>query len=198
VRGPSSRSKAEAQTPLEAALAVRRTARRLHSARDVARGLDRMADELTPRLEHTAPVVLAVMQGGMFAAVELARRLAFPHELDYVHLTRYRGDLRGTDVEWRVRPRPELAGRTVLVVDDILDHGTTLRELAAELTRVGVAEQLHAVLVVKNLADARARPHVDVVGITVDDVYVFGSGMDYRGYWRTLPGIYAATAEPLP
>jgi hypoxanthine phosphoribosyltransferase len=115
-----------------------------------------------------------------------------------VHLTRYRGELSGRGVEWRVRPRRELAGRTVLVVDDILDHGTTLRALIRELTRVRVAEQLHAVLVVKNVADARSRPRVDVVGIKVEDVYVFGSGMDYRGYWRTLPGIYAVTAEPLP
>jgi hypoxanthine phosphoribosyltransferase len=175
---------------------VRRTARLLHSARDVARALDRMARDLAPRLESTNPVVLAVMHGGVFSALELARRFAFPHELDYVHLTRYRGELRGRDVEWRVRPSAALAGRTVLVVDDILDHGTTLRELSAELERVGVAEQVHAVLVAKNRRDAGGRPRVDAVGVTVDDVYVFGSGMDYRGYWRALAGIYAATDEP--
>ena len=57
------------------------------------------------------------------------------------------------------------------------------------LERSGVAKQLTAVLVVKRLA--LERPSVTVSGLAVDDVYVFGSGMDYRGYWRGLPGIYA-------
>ena len=131
------------------------------------------------------------MHGGAFAALELCKRFAFPHEFDYVHVTRYRGGTRGRDLTWRARPSKALAGRTVLVVDDILDHGKTLRALGAELDRVGVAEQLSAVLVVKRLERKRARPAVTVSGLDVDDVYVFGSGMDYRGYWRALRGIYA-------
>ena len=170
---------------------VRRSARRLYSARDVARALDRMAEELTPRLTDANPVVLAVMHGGAFAALELCKRFAFPHEFDYVHVTRYRGGTSGRDLTWRARPSKALAGRTVLVVDDILDHGKTLRALGSELNRVVVAEQLSAVLVVKRLARKRARPAVTVSGLDVDDVYVFGSGMDYRGYWRALRGIYA-------
>jgi hypoxanthine phosphoribosyltransferase len=169
---------------------VRRTAVRLHSARDVARVLDRMAAELTPRLERANPVVLAVMHGGAFTALELCKRFRFAHEFDYVHLSRYRGETRGGSVVWQVRPRKQLEGRTVLVVDDILDHGKTLHALGTELERIGVAARLSAVLVVKRLAIAK-RPHVDAAGLTVDDLYVFGSGMDYRGYWRELGGIYA-------
>lgn len=175
-----------------AAQSARRAARRLYSARDVARALDRMAKELTPRLERANPVVLAVMHGGAFTALELCRRFRFAHEFDYVHVTRYRGDTRGRELRWRVRPSKALAGRTVLLVDDILDHGKTLRALGAELDRVGVTQQLRAVLVVKRLNRKRQRPRVTVSGLPVDDVYVFGSGMDYRGYWRNLPGIYAA------
>ena len=173
------------------AQSTRRAARRLYSARDVARALDRMAEKLAPRLEHSNPVVLAVMHGGAFAALELCKRFSFPHEFDYVHVTRYRGETRGGDLKWRVRPSKELGGRTVLLVDDILDHGTALRALDAELERIGVAKRLSAVLVVKRLKRKRARPRVTVSGLAVDDVYVFGSGMDYRGYWRSLPGIYA-------
>ncbi len=172
---------------------VRRNARRLYSARDVARALDRMAAELTPRLRSANPVVLAVMHGGAFTALELCKRFRFAHEIDYVHVTRYRGETRGGKLAWRVRPRRALAGRTVVVVDDILDRGKTLRALDAELKRIGVQQRLSAVLVVKRLA--RRRPSVTVAGLAVDDVYVFGSGMDYRGYWRGLPGIYAAAAE---
>ncbi len=154
-----------------------------------------MAEKLAPRLKSKNPVVLAVMHGGAFAALELCKRFPFAHEFDYVHVTRYRGATRGADLEWRVRPGKGLAGRTVLVVDDILDHGKTLRALAAELGRLQVREQLSAVLVVKRLERRRARPRVTASGLTVDDVYVFGSGMDYRGYWRALGGIYAVESE---
>ena len=173
---------------------VRRNARRLYSARDVARALDRMAAELEPRLEHADPVVLAVMHGGAFTALELCKRFRFAHELDYVHVTRYRGETRGGRLTWRVRPRRALEGRTVLVVDDILDRGKTLRALDAELKRIGVEERLSAVLVVKRLA-RKTGPSVTVAGLAVDDVYVFGSGMDYRGYWRSVAGIYAVAVE---
>ena len=169
---------------------VRRNARRLYSAREVTSALDRMAAELSAELADANPVVLAVMHGGAFTALELCKRFRFAYEFDYVHLTRYRGETRGGGLKWLVRPSRALAGRTVLVVDDILDHGKTLHALKVELERIGVEQQRSAVLVVKRLAIAN-RPKVAATGLVVDDVYVFGSGMDYRGYWRGLAGIYA-------
>jgi hypoxanthine phosphoribosyltransferase len=179
------------------ALAARRSARRIASAREIARALQRMADAIAADVADANPVVLAVMHGGAFAAVEICRRLRFPYELDFVHVTRYARGTRGGDIEWRVRPSADLTGRTVLVVDDVLDRGHTLRALGAELKKVGVARQRTAVLVVKRVANARARPRVDYRGVEVDDVYLFGCGMDYRGYWRGLPALYAlASAKP--
>jgi hypoxanthine phosphoribosyltransferase len=175
---------------------VRGDARRLYSARDVGRALDRMAAALAASLKGSNPVVVAVMHGGAFAALELSRRFKFPHELDYVHVTRYRGEVRGRRLVWRRRPSKTLAGRSVLIVDDILDHGTTLGALQKALDRLGVAAQRTAVLVVKRRKRSGRGPRVDVSGLAVDDVYVFGSGMDYRGYWRELGGIYGIDAEP--
>jgi hypoxanthine phosphoribosyltransferase len=154
-----------------------------------------MAAEIAPRLARANPVVLAVMHGGVYAAVELSRHFDFPHVFDYVHVTRYGGGTTPGRLVWRVRPSVALAGRTVLVVDDILDRGHTLRALSAALRRVGVAKQYTAALVVKRLARERKRPPVDVVGVTVDDVYVFGCGMDYRGYWRELRALYTLDTE---
>jgi hypoxanthine phosphoribosyltransferase len=150
-----------------------------------------MVAEATSRLKHANPVVLAVMHGGVFTAVEMCKRFEFPHEFDYVHVTRYGGGVAPGALEWRMRPSAKLKGRTVLVVDDILDRGHTLRALKAELKRVGVAKQYTAALVVKRLANAGRRPSVDFSGLTVDDVYVFGCGMDYFGYWRELRALYA-------
>jgi hypoxanthine phosphoribosyltransferase len=172
-------------------LEARKNGRRICSPGEIAAAVERMADAIRADLEQTNPVLLAVMHGGVFAAVELSRRLGFPHEFDYVHVTRYAGGTRGGKVEWRVPPSARLAGRTVLVVDDVLDRGHTLRALSAKLRRIGVAAQRTAVLVVKRVARPANRPRVDYVGVEVEDVYVFGCGMDYRGYWRGLPALYA-------
>jgi hypoxanthine phosphoribosyltransferase len=183
---------------VEDARAARRAAKRIVSARGVASALQRMADEIGAQLAGENPVVLAVMHGGVFAAVELCKRLHFPHEFDYVHVTRYANRTKGGAIEWRKRPSKRLAGRTVLVVDDVLDRGHTLRALHAELARVGVAARQTAVLVVKRVLSKRPRPKVDYVGVEVDDRYVFGCGMDYRGYWRGLPALYALGLERQP
>ena len=175
--------------------AARHGARRLYTAREVTSAIKRMAQALAPRLAGSDPVVLAVMHGGVFTAVELCKHFSFPYEFDYVHVTRYGGGVTGGDIEWRVRPAASLAGRTVLVVDDILDRGHTLRALTAELDGIGVAARYSAVLAVKRLAATTDRPRVDVAGLEVEDVYVFGSGMDYRGHWRGLPGLYALAAD---
>jgi hypoxanthine phosphoribosyltransferase len=155
------------------------------------RAIQRMVAEATRQLKDANPVVLAVMHGGVFTAVEMCKRFAFPHEFDYVHVTRYSGGVKPGQLEWRMRPSAALKGRTVLVVDDILDRGHTLRALKAELTRVEVAKQYTAALVVKRVANAGRRPRIDFAGVTVDDAYVFGCGMDYFGYWRELRGLYA-------
>lgn len=189
-RAPISSSKADGNAALPAALAARRRAKRLFSGREVDASLRRMAGELTPHLAGRNPVVLAVMHGGAFAAVELCRRFDFAHEFDYVHVESYRGEI-GGELRWRKRPRRALAGRTVLIVDDILDRGRTLRALEHELDRIGVAKRFSAVLVRKRVANPGRRPKVDAFGLEVDDVYVFGSGMDYSGYWRSLNGVFA-------
>jgi hypoxanthine phosphoribosyltransferase len=155
-----------------------------------------MAAEIGFRLAAANPVVVAVMHGGVFTAVELCRRFDFPYEFAYVHVSRYHKGLTGGELEWHVEPQPSLAGRTILLVDDVLDGGVTLAALERQVARLGVGEVYKAVFVVKDLERPHVRPNVDFVGVHVDDVYVFGCGMDYKGYWRGLPELLAVAAEP--
>jgi hypoxanthine phosphoribosyltransferase len=171
---------------------VLRGARLLVSANEVEAALERMAGEISADLAQRHPVVVAVMNGGAFTAVKLCRHFSFAYEFDYVHATRYRGSTSGGALEWRVRPSVALAGRTVLLVDDVLDKGETLTALHRELTDLGVSEVLTAVLVSKRLPDRLHRPRVDYSAIETDDVYLFGCGMDYAGHWRGLPALYAS------
>ncbi len=180
---------------LAEAIQVRETARQLVAPAQVGLALDRMAAAASEALAHENPLVLPIMNGGAFTAVELCQRLNFPHELDFAHVTRYDGDLAGGELSWRAWPERDLSGRTVLVVDDIIDHGDTLSAICERLQQAGAGKVYVAVLVIKRLDQPRVRVEVDFAGLEVEDVYVFGCGMDYKGYWRGLTGIYAAEPQ---
>jgi hypoxanthine phosphoribosyltransferase len=105
---------------------VRREAIELHSADQVQEAIAKLAFAVTDAYSGKVPVMLTIMNGGMIFAAELVKRLDIPLEMDYLHASRYLGETTGGDVEWIVTPNASLAGRDVLIVDDILDVGTTL------------------------------------------------------------------------
>jgi hypoxanthine phosphoribosyltransferase len=169
---------------------ILRAAERLVSAREVEVALQRLAGEIAVRISDRMPLVLTVMGGAVVFSGHLLPRLAFPLELDYVHVTRYGNTTRGGSVEWKVRPRVSVHGRIILVLDDILDEGITLAAIREGLLADGAKEVLCAVFADKTIG--RDKPiAADFIGVTLPNRYVFGFGMDVRGAWRNLPEIYA-------
>lgn len=177
----------------EQALVVLRKAERLCTPEQIQAALDRLATAITARLEHRNPLVLMVMNGAFIVSAQLLSRLLFPLQVGYLHATRYRGGTRGGEIDWIAPPRPAVAGRTVLVVDDILDEGDTLKAILDKVRAEGAAEVYSVVLVNKRHDRKVAGSTVDFVGLDVPDRYVFGCGMDYKEYWRQLPAIYAVS-----
>ena len=167
------------------------TAVMLHGPADIRRALDRMAAEISQRLAGRLPVVLCILNGGIIPTGHLLTRLAFPLETDYLHASRYRGRTTGESVQWICEPEISLRGRDVLVVDDILDEGHTLKAIIEHCREAGAASVLSAVLVQKRHGRLVPEVAADFVGLEVGDRYVFGFGMDYKGYLRNLDGIYA-------
>lgn len=163
---------------------------RLYSPEQVEAAIDRMAGAISAELAQQNPLVLAVMSGAMIPAGILLSRLDFPLQLDYIHASRYRGTTAGGKLEWRVAPRFSLAGRCVLVIDDILDEGLTLQAILQSCREQGASEVRSAVLV-KKLHERNVGIEADYVGLEVEDRYVFGYGMDYKEYLRNAPGIFA-------
>ncbi len=176
----------------EQALAVLREAELLCAPEQVAAALDRLATAVTARLEGCNPLVLVVMNGALIPGALVLSRLCFPLHVGYLHATRYRSGTRGGAIDWIAPPRPAVAGRTVLVIDDIFDEGDTLKAIVDEVRRQGAAAVYSAVLANKRHARKAPGLTVDFVGLEVPDRYVFGCGMDYKDYWRQLPAIYAA------
>lgn len=159
---------------------------------EVMAAINRVAEEITERLENAKPVVITVMNGGLVFAGQLLTKLVFPMEVDFVHATRYGNDVKGKELNWIVKPQSELKGKTVLLLDDILDEGITLAAIAHYCLEQGAAEVLMAVLVEKlHLRKVTPGMKADFTGVEVGDRFVLGYGLDYKGYWRNAPGIYA-------
>lgn len=163
---------------------------------DVKKSIERLAEEITLRLKTSRPVVMTVMNGGLVFAGQLLTKLVFPMEVDYVHATRYGDNTSGTTLDWIVKPQTELKGKTVLLLDDILDEGITLAAIADYCRQQGAAEVLMAVLVEKlHLRKVTPGMRADFTGVEVGDRFVLGYGLDYKGYWRNAPGIYAVKGK---
>lgn len=147
--------------------------------------------QIDAALDGERAVFLTVMNGALMFAGQLALSIRTDLEFDYVHATRYRGATSGSELHWLREPTAKLAGRTVLLVDDILDEGQTLKAVRDDCLRRGAKRVLIASLCCKNhnrLVDGIAS---DFNGVVLPDRYVFGYGMDYHEQGRNLPAIYA-------
>lgn len=177
---PNSLSPIEASTPL-------------FSHTQIENALNKLAEAITADMSELEPLCLVVMVGGVVFAGQLLPKLTFPLELDYLHATRYRGELKGSDaVHWLAKPNTSLKNRHILILDDILDEGVTLSEIIKYCYAHGAASVKTAVLVSKLIVrSAAGLSKADYHALEAPDVYLFGYGLDYKEFWRNAPGIYA-------
>ena len=157
---------------------------------DVDQLLDNLAQQIAASCADKNPLVLCVMAGAVVATGLLLPRLKFPLELDYIHVTRYQNKIRGGEVEWKQEPQQSLHGRHVLIIDDVLDEGITLQQIVSYCKEKGAAGCMSAVLVNKNIGKKKPIT-ANFIGMETGDDYIYGLGMDYKGYLRNEPGVYA-------
>lgn len=164
----------------------------VYTMADINKALDKMAQEITQKLEHTNPLILCVMTGAMIPTGHLLTRLNFPLEVDYIHATRYRGATRGGDLHWLVEPRQSLKDRTILIVDDVMDGGLTLAAIIDYCKQMQAKAVYSAVMVDKvRTREPGVNFEPEFVGLTTENRFLVGFGLDYDEYLRNVPGIYA-------
>ncbi len=167
------------------------TATLVHDRETLDEAVRRMGKRIDDSLRGEPAVFLSVMQGGLIFAGQLALAIKTDLLFDYIHATRYRGELTGGELHWIKKPDVSLQGRNVILADDILDEGYTLRAIRNYCLERGANHVLIAVMCRKNHDRTAAGIHADFCGVEVPDKYVFGFGMDFHGQGRNLPGIYA-------
>lgn len=163
----------------------------LFDAAAVSAAYDGIAERIEADYAGRLPLVLCVMNGGLYATAEITRRLTLPFDLDYLHATRYRGATQGGGLIWKRQPDTALEGRDLLVIDDILDEGHTLVAIRKALLEFAPRSLKVAVLCEKRHDRRAPEAHAEYIGLALPDRYVFGCGMDVKEHWRQLPAIYA-------
>lgn len=152
---------------------------------------DKLAAILNLHYGNLNPIILVVLNGGLIPAGHLLTRLTFAHRMDYIHATRYRDNQGTAELVWKAKTDLDLTDEHVLLLDDIFDEGITLKAVVAALQDKNPKSLMTCCLLNKVHDRKVAGFAVDFVGLDVEDRYIYGCGMDYHGYLRHLPGIYA-------
>lgn len=166
----------------------------LFTQAQVAGRIREMAREITRDYAGKAPLVVGILRGSFIFMADLVRQVELPLHLDFMSASSYgAGTVSSGQVDIRLDLQEDIAGRDVLLVEDILDTGNTLSKLVAELQARGPASLKLCVLLDK--PDRRTKPiQADYVGFTIPDAFVVGYGLDYDEKYRNLP--YVGILKP--
>ena len=159
----------------------------------IARRVEELAAAISRDYHDAGEVVLVgVLRGAFIFLADLARRLSVPRRIDFVALSSYERGTASKGVRLIMDLRVNVAGRHVLVVEDIVDSGHTLAYLVALLRARGPAS-LKTCALTRKPARLEVDVTLDYVGFDIPDRWVVGYGLDYDDQYRALP--YIGTVE---
>ena len=155
--------------------------------------IHRRLDELAAKISHDYRdrelTVIAILNGSVFLIADLLRRIPLPLKLDCLSVASYHGQTKPSgELVFRQVSMPDVAGRDVLILDDILDSGMTLATIREKLEAAGPLSVRICVLLEKKKNRTRTI-EPDYVGFEIADEFVVGYGLDYQERYRNLPCI---------
>ena len=170
----------------------------LFEEKTILRRLDELAAQISADYHDRELTVVAILNGSLIFMADLLRRIPLPLKLDCLSVASYHGGLQTSgEVIFRQVAPPDVAGRHILLLDDILDSGTTLNAIRERLETASPGSIRVCVLLRKIKPQTRATT-ADYVGFDIADEFVVGYGLDYMERYRNLPYIGVLRKEPIP
>lgn len=170
-----------------------KSARCIFSAQEIDTAYNQIASDLNSTYVGLNPIIIVVMRGGLVTAGQLMPKLSFLHRMDYLHATRYLNNKPTNSLLWITKPLLNIENEHVLLIDDILDEGITLKAIVSEL-KLQRPKSIKTCVLLNKVHDRKVQDfNADFYGLETNDLFVFGYGMDYHGYLRHLSGIFAKT-----
>ena len=163
----------------------------------IHRRLDDIAAQVSSDYRDRELTVIAVLHGSLMFVADLLRRIPLPLKLDCVSVASYHGKAQSSsEVVFKEVTVPDVVGRDVLILDDILDSGHTLAAIREKLETAKPRSIRVCVLLSKKKQRAR-EVNADYVGFEIEDEFVVGYGLDFRERYRNLPYIGVLRKELL-
>ena len=169
----------------------------LISEKQIEYRVDELANQISNDYSDDESLLLvSILRGAFIFTADLARKLKVKHAVDFIAVASYNKSTSSGEVRLISDLRQSIEGRHVLIVEDIVDSGTTLRYLANLFRERNPASVKSCVMVSKDIVNNKnSNHHVDYLGFVIPDVWVVGYGLDYNDDYRTLPYIAELKSE---
>lgn len=155
-----------------------------------------MGREISADYEGGTLSILTVLQGGILFMADLIREINLPLQIDSISVASYHGGTASSgEVTFHQTRMPDVAGRDVLILDDILDTGRTLAAIKRKLEAECAPRSIRAAVLLSKRIERAVEVQADYVGFEVGNEFVVGYGLDYRGEYRNLPMIGVLNSE---
>jgi hypoxanthine phosphoribosyltransferase len=158
-------------------------------AEEINDAVESIALQLNRDLKGKNPIFLVVLNGAFIFAADLYRKIEIESEISFVKLASYSGTESTSEVKELIGLNEKLRGRTVVILEDIIDTGTTMQYLINKLMYLGVSEVLLVALLFKPSA-FREDFRIDYLGLEIPNDFIVGYGLDYDGFGRNYADIY--------
>jgi len=157
---------------------------------EIQKAIYRMADEMDRDLKDKNPLMICILNGSFMFAADVMKKFTTPCQVSFVKLASYQGTQTTGQVKELIGLTEDIVGRTVVLLEDIVDTGVTIDNLVKQLNGMGPREVKVATLLFK--PDACKRDvTLDYVGLSIPNEFIVGYGLDYNGYGRNWPDIYS-------
>jgi len=170
----------------------------LYTQEDIARQVRALGKEISQDYQDQELILLVVLKGSMIFAADLCREISCPVRLDFIRVSSYgSGTTSSGQIDFKIPLQDDIAGKHVLIVEDIIDTGNTLQVLHQHLLD-RQPESLKCCTLIDKKKYRQVAFEADYVGFTMDDGFIIGYGLDYNEHYRNLAGIYLLDPNNLP
>ncbi|MEJ2003474.1 MAG: hypoxanthine phosphoribosyltransferase [Cyclobacteriaceae bacterium] len=151
--------------------------------------IKRLSQEISADYREQTPLILVVLNGAFMFAADLAKELELEARISFIKVSSYEAMRSTGEVKELIGLNEHIAGEDIILIEDIVDSGKTVRKIIADLDNLGAASVSIATLLRK---DSRAHEDLPVkyVGFDIEDRFVVGYGLDFDGIGRNLKHIY--------